>query len=1172
MKKLMALCLSLLMVLSMCSFTAMAEGEVDFSVIADGQPINFVTSNLNVENIGEGNTFTSSNTAVISNTGVVTRPYLKDAVVHITAGTSAYDVTVKAMTADIKAVTDFTAAEAVKLGTSGVAPFAKWYRSNGNADTAGVIKDGKLYMNINTDTNTYNRTWINYTTTAPSANGVVHFVFNTADFANFASAGVDIRLSGYKYDADGNQIGSLNNNTIARNTGTGFADYYFSTKVSDIDMSYDPNTGEFWVNGANAYNNQNLFSMGTFNTGKTAADVKRVVVTTIGFTNAAGSCGGDLSIDNFVEYQEVSEATVLATYPGASLEKYAGYLEESYVANGGSFKIGVTDDLVFTPAEALPEGTTLTWSSTDESVITNTGDIKRDLIEEKTAIITGTLTAGEMAPIVKKYTVKVLPLTIGDVTEYVDFDSYGLANGASIDSIHHWTIASGGNIQNTTVGDNSYATLNWDNDTTMSNAFVYTFQDVPSVTDAETYVINARVSVPQKPTNAITMAFTWGDQRAGTFMLGSAGWGSQELLYAGALAPGNVWHTRASNAVYLGQDGVIPTAGFVDLKYVVDIKASTVTYYVDDVFAGSVTYTSGTTEMPDFTQNLPATLQFNFRTTDPAQVYVDDIYAYTTKSLSSAISSLSDQEKVDFYKKLIDDSEIAEVSTVGAKYALNTGYAEYDPAAYGVNVNWTSNNTDYIANDGTLVKFAPLSGATATMTANITAGSASAVATKVIKVNNGTTVVKSEDFSEKSGENYVTDDAQHGNVLQHVSTNTASAQALASGVTGVNHATVGHTDRVLVEADVKYNHNPAVETSHGGGVMVYGIQGAESASVFFDFNHQTVYFHTDDAGVNATGASLGTETATTKSVRMPQELINKEGEWIHVMFDFNVLSQTYYVYADGIRLTDFPIIVGNAAKTDTDNTTIRDIKAYTSSGGGTVRLDNVVLRKFVDSAATEVNAALNAAAATYANEFLNPVLTNTSLVSKTVSTSRVDSATHATVLRFYQDTTDPYNNPGRYQWQSDGPAVTYTVDGATATEINVTSPKEITLTITATEGSVSETMTFKRKVAPAAIKAFGINWSNGAMNGMWLKGLDGTEKVIIAKYAGEQIVSARVYDLDNIDAEIMPDTTFNTSTGLLKGVGVTIPSFEAASDSLKVFVVDADGITPLSFVNDTYKD
>ncbi len=42
MKKLMALCLSLLMVLSMCSFTAMAEGEVLFSEIADGQPQNFV--------------------------------------------------------------------------------------------------------------------------------------------------------------------------------------------------------------------------------------------------------------------------------------------------------------------------------------------------------------------------------------------------------------------------------------------------------------------------------------------------------------------------------------------------------------------------------------------------------------------------------------------------------------------------------------------------------------------------------------------------------------------------------------------------------------------------------------------------------------------------------------------------------------------------------------------------------------------------------------------------------------------------------------------------------------------------------------------------------------------------------------------------------------------------
>ena len=62
MKKLMALCLAMLVALSMCSFTVMAEGEVTFADIAGGQPQNFVVDNL----VLGDHTITSSNEAVIT--------------------------------------------------------------------------------------------------------------------------------------------------------------------------------------------------------------------------------------------------------------------------------------------------------------------------------------------------------------------------------------------------------------------------------------------------------------------------------------------------------------------------------------------------------------------------------------------------------------------------------------------------------------------------------------------------------------------------------------------------------------------------------------------------------------------------------------------------------------------------------------------------------------------------------------------------------------------------------------------------------------------------------------------------------------------------------------------------------------------------------------------------
>ena len=158
-----------------------------------------------------------------------------------------------------------------------------------------------------------------------------------------------------------------------------------------------------------------------------------------------------------------------------------------------------------------------------------------------------------------------------------------------------------------------------------------------------------------------------------------------------------------------------------------------------------------------------------------------------------------------------------------------------------------------------------------------------------------------------------------------------------------------------------------------------------------------------------------------------------------------------------------------------------------------------------------------------------------------------------------EDGTIKPSNVSTYTYVTDGPAISWKVNGALATAINVDYPQIVDITVTAEKDGISESKTFKRKVAPAAIRDLAA--SSAALNGIWLEGVNaGTDKVVIAQYNQKKLVSTDIISLKD-------NENYNVETGILKLTGFNVPANNPDVDALKVFVIGEKGISPITFKN-----
>ena len=396
MKKLMALCFSLLMVLSMCSFTVFAEETVSFEDISNGQIQSFIVSDLTIP---EGATVESSNETVISTTGKVTRPLLEDAEVTLTVNGTSFDVTVKAQSVNALHYNDFSTAT------------TEWEIACPEGATASSIDSGKFHVIIAAKTDIRAKV----ATTLPTTIDYTKPVNISFDISSitFASPGADIRLDGGVYGANGKIVETFPNSYFARlKASNGFLSSFWDGNKTDIDMKYDPLTGEFWIGGTPGKRTLQDF------VGAEIPEGGCVKITGFYFYNASDSSTATFDMDNFVVYQEVSAEDVLKDLTNDEKIKYfSHYLTPEVFASGQSLA-SVSSNLTFSTGfdmEAI--GASLEWTTSDPSVIETNGTIHPKDNTSVNAVIQGHLTVGEETITTKPYNIKLAPKGTVECTE-----------------------------------------------------------------------------------------------------------------------------------------------------------------------------------------------------------------------------------------------------------------------------------------------------------------------------------------------------------------------------------------------------------------------------------------------------------------------------------------------------------------------------------------------------------------------------------------------------------------------------------------------------------------------------------------------------------------------------------------------------------------------------------
>ena len=1135
MKKIMALCLSLLMALSMVSFSVMAEEiAVDFAEIANSQPAKFVTDDLDLGS----HTITSSNEAIIALDGDVTRPIYEDATVALTIdGGAPFDVVVKAKTVDVLYANDFSVDKGEGVVLASV---------EGNEPCE--VRDGVLKSIIGDTTN--GRTWIYFYPTATESTMPLTVEFDTSNITDVKSAGVDLRISGERYDAEGNKIGSFSTVSVARcdsvNGFHGYSSWGSNASKKSVAIKYNPATGEYWLNGTLSSKNLKTCTDVGFNysLGKYADDCEKVVITMFAITNAAGGCMATFDMDNLVYYQEVSqEDAFLSATPEEMLANYSHYLSEEYVTDGGSFA-ALGNNLKFTADEELPAGVSLSWETSDADVIAEDGTIKRDIENEKTAAITGTLSVDGAEDMVKTYDVTVLPLSLSGRSELVDFDSYDLDDGAAIAELG-WTGPSSEKLSFTNVvdGDNSYATVDLTDATLFSeNVLSYTFKNAPKA-NGRYYVLEYDYRTNTAITGGVTgLAFVINDKESAKIQNRSGNYG----LHPYRWRENDVWFGESSGTVKIN------ATDFVTLKTVIDTKENTISYYADGVLKYSEARYGGA----DLTNITSAKLQLNARQA-AGSFSIDNIRLYCENDLTEVITTLPAEEKVALFKGFVEKSSIGEVNAIGDELDLDSGYANYDLDTVGVSIAWESSAPEYISNDGEVVKTAHfLSDEEITMTATIASGAESDTVSFTMPAPDGTELVNSSDFSDttvSAGKaTYVDDeDAEHGKVL-HIATAEVGKHTSSDNIGIISYG--DWKGRAVVSADVKFiNGNDAAS----GGIVIKTIAAYNGISVMFNFRTNKVSVTTTVPEVEADASKLKANSAKTIYMQMDPELIEKEGQWINVAVDFNALSQTFVLYVDGKLYTELPMLQSNMKTVKNGGGAVRGI-SLECSNKGELWVDNVSIRKFTNSTESEVNAALNAALIDFGSSYIKPVLTNCTLPSMTIGRSW-NIAADAFNRDVEEDGTIKPSNVSTYKYVTDGPEISWNINGTDATEINVSNPQVVEITVTATKDGITESKTFRRRVAPASIR--GLAASTAALNGLWLEDVNAeTDKVVIAQYNGKKLVSTKIISLKD-------NENYIAETGILKLTGFIAPSKNADVDALKVFVIGDKGISPITFKN-----
>ena len=1143
MKKIVALCLSMIMALSMASFSVMAEDAAPFSEIANGQPANFVTGDLDLGS----HSIESSDEDVISNDGIVTRPLAVDKTVSISIdGGEAVDVLVKSKLVEEKYVEDFSTDDIIlhENDKDMESIYTEW-RIVGESQSATTVENGVLkadIVNITARTNVY------FYIPAMDNSKTVTIKFDVDNITNLAASGVDIRMAG-TVTYDGGNTKPFPASSVARMAAeSGFTSTFWSGAKKSLEFTYDPVTGEVWMNGV--LSSKNLYDFVGVENGET------IKFSTMYFCNAAGGCTGTFDVDNFAVYQtKAVEDVLVEANPDEKAEYFAKYISEEYIANGANLS-NLKSDLMFEAEEDLSAyGVEIEWSSSDDKVITNDGKVLRDLYDTKTATVTGAIKVDGEVVMEASYDVVVLPLSIASASEVLTADE-GEA-GDSVIGTEGWNASLNLPYESVEIKEDDGGKFY----RFAANAYQptgtapgYTFKTVPTMDGADTYVAEFKVRIPEKGGLA-----NW------TFFLN--GLEMAEFIYYNGYLYDNDYPLGSDDYHGAGsaRSDVAVTAGqWYNLRMEIS-KDSVVDCFINDKLVGSHA-TAKTIPTDIVMARLIFKGRYNCDANNDSATMVkycfdlDDVKLYTTGSIDSAMADYDDETKVKYYKEYILKEGI--VNPAESYLAVESDLNFVTPAPEsGVSIEWTS-DSDAVKADGKVIRPDSPVSEKANITATITAGDVSDTVSFAVRIAPAGTVkvpanLASMDFEDASGRpaisnsEYAVDEDTESTVL-HMYQEEVKQKNQDIAISNLGLDAVGFYDRFVVSADVKYSRVEGI-TGNTGGLIIKGIAGQETLAIRLSYGTKKISVMTSGAVANAAATAVEKKTNTTLYFDMPEEIANSEGEWLTFTIDHNVLSQTYDIYIDGVRINEAPILRAATHVPDTKASLLRAVSLQLS-GAGDISMDNVTALKYADKDVNEVHAALNVASYIHAGEAVYPsLISQDNLLTKTIDKSFVNN------YAYVVNDEDPIANPGRFTFTTaeDAPVISYKVNGKPVTSINVGDKTSyMTIEVTATKGDISVSRTMVRNAAPITVK--NICWGGG-YNGLWLEGdVKGTETILIACYNGKKLAAIKKIQLT--------EENYDPATGLVKDFSVVLPwSENSGYNSIRTFIYGANGIEPITF-------
>lgn len=588
-------------------------------------------------------------------------------------------------------------------------------------------------------------------------------------------------------------------------------------------------------------------------------------------------------------------------------------ITEEIIADG-QVPLFITEDL------DLPANSEITWTSSNSDVISPDGIVKRPTMED--AVVTLTATDGASTKDLQ-FTVKAL--TISGVAVNNSFSDSYFDNSLK-------------DAYCTTFTNNSLAGVKYRADS--EGNYVEYNSTTTFDSSASKYIIDTGDAFPVGSLGKYIIEYDAKYSNVQHAMVTLLGNGSRTVRLnnvTGALKVGIVAGTEwygADNKTY----ATVTTDSWYKFRFEIDTTKATP---LVDIYMNEALIASGV-EVAESSYTESLGIEFRSRDTNadnPASIKIDNLRIYTESTPDEALKVMNNQNKANYFSKFITLEAIG-----GSKYydldtnlTLNAPLQSFDLAEYGITLDWSSNNEDVVSSSGVFTRADYTRHAV--LTAALTAGEGSDAVTVTKEFPFTVLADNSKEFGKAS---LTFDD---GSVGGWVGTSNSSVQTVELP---------DRSGKVLEQTFTGTERGYTRSASLGGGTLknVYSIStdvmfAPDSAATKQCFEVVGASY-TSRITFNFQTGGIGVQGEFGDRYFMVPGIKAETNKWYHIDIVFNAKQKNYMPYINGQALLEEPVDVA-------DNVWagwlyVRNAGFY-SYGTGKIYVDNFYIRESLSEAA-----------------------------------------------------------------------------------------------------------------------------------------------------------------------------------------------------------------------------